>query len=184
MDSSVSSEGDVLSSPLWGGVPALKMHFGYNQWANERILSRMPELNDEQLRASAQTDHGSPFELLLHMVDTEWSWRLICQDGVEIGLLWEVESLPDLDSIARFWHEEHGRMRAYLDGMSDADLVRKVDFGTIFGGKPKSTTVVNLLTHILYHSHRHRAELATILTECGYSPGNMEFLDYLDHIGS
>ena len=180
----VSAEGDLISTPLWGGVPALKLHFGYNQWADERILSKMPELSEAQLHSSDQTDHGTPFQLLLHTLDTEWSWRIIGQDGVVTKLLWEVESLPDLDSIVRFWHEEHGRMHSFLDGMNEADLVRKVDYGTLFDSPPKSATVVNLLTHILYHGHRHRAELATYLTQSGHSPGNMEYLDFLDQAAS
>ena len=74
--------------------------------------------------------------------------------------------------------------RAFLDGIKEADLVREVDYGTLFDSPPKSATVVNLLTHILYHSHRHRAELATYLTQNGHSPGNMEYLDYFDQVGS
>jgi uncharacterized damage-inducible protein DinB len=164
-----------------GGVSVLKQQFGYNQWANEHILGKMAELSEEQLQAPEQTDRGSPFQLLLHTVDTEWGWRIIAQDGIATPLLWEVETLPDLDSVMRFWHDEHGRMRAYLDGMTDADLVREVDYGTIFDGNSKSATGAELLMHILYHSHRHRAELATYLTKCGHSPGEMEYLNYLDY---
>ena len=107
----VSAEGDLISSPIWGErIPALKLHFGYNQWADERILSKMPELSEAQLHSADRPIIGTPFQLLLHTLDTEWSWRIICQDGVVTKLLWEVESLPDLASIVRFWHEEHGRM--------------------------------------------------------------------------
>ena len=60
----------------------------------------------------------------------------------------------------------------------------RFDHGTLFDSPPKSTTVVNLLTHILYHSHRHRAELARYLTQSGHLPGSMEYLDYLDQVAS
>jgi uncharacterized damage-inducible protein DinB len=47
-------------------------------------------------------------------------------------------------------------------------------------GKSRISKVHHLLTHILYHSASHRSELAAYLTQCGHSPGDLEFLNYLE----
>jgi len=81
-------------SPVWAGLPAFFLHFGYNQWTNGRILMQAALLNQEELIAPNQTTHDSAFTLLLHMLDSEWGWRIICQEGVKTPFLWEVETIP------------------------------------------------------------------------------------------
>jgi uncharacterized damage-inducible protein DinB len=170
---------ELVPSPVWGGISTLSLHFGFNQWANERILTQAAKLSDADLHASQQNDHGSAFQLLLHALDTEWGWRIVCQQGIATQLLWEVENIPDLPTLAHFWQGEHELIIAYLRSLQDADLNRAIDIGTIFGNEPKYATLANLLTHILYHSHKHRGEIAIYLTQCGFSPGNIDFLDYV-----
>jgi uncharacterized damage-inducible protein DinB len=174
------NQNEYVSLPVWGGLSALRLHFGFNQWGNERILALTSKLTEAELHAPQKTDHGSAFQLLLHMLDTEWSWRIICQEGIATKLLWEEENIPDLPTLMRFWQREYEQVNAYLQSLQDADLGRAVDIGTIFGNSPKNETLANLLTHILYHSHKHRGELAIYLTQCGHSPGNIDFLDYLN----
>src|SRR4051812_6543627 len=53
-------------------------------------------LNQEELIAPNQTTHDSAFTLLLHMLDSEWGWRIICQEGIKTPFLWEIETIPDL----------------------------------------------------------------------------------------
>src|SRR5262245_45901685 len=78
-------------SPVWAGLAAFNLHFGYNWWANSRILIKATYLTPEQLNAPNQTSHGSAYQLLLHTLDSEWGWRIICQEGVKSPFLWEVE---------------------------------------------------------------------------------------------
>jgi uncharacterized damage-inducible protein DinB len=158
----------------------LLTHFGYNYWANQRILTQMAKLSEAELTAPDQVNHGSAFDLLRHTLDTEWGWRIICEDGVMTPYLWEVEQLPDLDSIVRFWQKEREHTLNYLQALSDEELEQAVDFGTIQENQPKTAKRWHLLIHILYHSANHRSELARYLTECGHSPGDVDFLDYLD----
>jgi uncharacterized damage-inducible protein DinB len=157
----------------------LLVHFGFNQWANQRILIQMAKLSEAELKQPDQVNHGSAFQLLLHTLDSEWGWRIICQDGVATPLLWEVEELPDLDSVVRFWQVEHEQLIAYVQGLSDDGLDREIDLGAIFGQQSQSVKVWHLLTHILYHSNNHRSEFARYLTEREHSPGDIDFLDYV-----
>ena len=164
----------------WGGVATLTQHFAFNDWSMQRILTQLAKVSDEELRKEGQMTHGSAFQMLLHTLDTEWAWRIVAQDGVKTPLLWEVEELPDLDSIKSFWQTEHETMLAYLKGLSDADLDRDVDYGSILSDSPKIAKVAHLLGHILYHTSNHRSELAAYVTQCGHSPGDMDFLDFIN----
>lgn len=164
----------------WGGVATLTQHVAFNNWAMQRILAQAAKLSDEKLRKEGQMTHGSAFQMLLHTLDTEWSWRIVCQDGVQTKMLWEVEELPDLDAISRYWQKEHEQMLAYLQSLSDADLGRDVDYGSILSDSPRTAKVAHLLGHILYHTSNHRSELAVYLTQCGHSPGDMDFLDFIN----
>ena len=50
----------------------LLVHFGFNQWANQRILAQLAKLSEEGFKAPNQLNHGSAFELLRHTLDCEW----------------------------------------------------------------------------------------------------------------
>ena len=36
------------------------------------------------------------------------------------------------------------------------------------------------ITHVLMHSAQHRAEAAELLTRLGYSPGQLDYMEFLD----
>lgn len=49
----------------------LLVHFGYNQWANQRLLTQLAKLSEAELKAPNQLNHGSAFDLLRHTLDCE-----------------------------------------------------------------------------------------------------------------
>src|SRR5262249_40927967 len=118
-------------SPVWAGLPAFFLHFGYNRWGNGRILMQATQLSETDLITPNRTTHDSACHLLLHMLDTEWSWRIVCQEGVKTPLLWEVEKIPDLNALVSCWQGEAERMDAYLKSLKDGDLSREIDYGSI-----------------------------------------------------
>jgi uncharacterized damage-inducible protein DinB len=153
--------------------------FKYNSWANHRILEHAARLTPEQVHAPAAMDHGSAFQTLLHMVDVEWSWRIMSTNTVAREYVWEMEALPDLASLDRFWRMECARMLAYVGSLDKAALEQEVDFGSLQGQKPRSARVRQILLHVVTHSGHHRSEMARRLTECGHSPGDLALLNSL-----
>ena len=53
----------------------------YNTWANTRLLQAAAQLTPEQLTAPCWLSQNSVFSTLLHTLDTQWYWRLGCQEG-------------------------------------------------------------------------------------------------------
>ncbi len=151
----------------------------YHDWANAKMLTAVEQLSLEQLIAPTNLDHGSVFQTLLHMVDVEWSWRLMAQQLPATQFLWEVKDLPDLAAIQQVWQSEQLQRLDYVQQLADQSLNAEVDFGTAQGRPVTSAKLWHILAHIVTHSTQHRTELARYLTDCGHSPGEMGLLEAL-----
>ncbi|MEO8476127.1 MAG: DinB family protein [Actinomycetota bacterium] len=149
----------------------------FHAWANDRILTTADGLSDEELRRTANLDHGSAFTTLRHLVDVDWSWRQFCI-GNDVGetYVWDHGFvLDDLRAIHAFCIEEDGRMRHYVESLDAAGLGQSLAIGEDFAA-PRWL----ILAHVVNHGTQHRSELARYLTECGHSPGELDFLDALE----
>jgi uncharacterized damage-inducible protein DinB len=176
-------EQDVLvPHPIWGGMPAFFLHFGHNWWANGRVMIHLGRITDAELNAPKLFDDGSAFQVLLHMLDAEWTSRRAIQEGLKSPYIWDVEKFPDIESVGYFWIEEHKRMDAYLHSLNDDDLNRNVVYGATANNEPLFGKLIDILINFLYHSKGHRNELAAYLTQCGQSPGSLEFVDYVEAV--
>lgn len=151
----------------------------YNEWANGRILDAIERLPPQQLTTPAALDHGTAWQTLLHLVDVEWSWRLIAQGIPAPQMLWEVETFADLAQLKAYWQSEHAMLRAYVQSLDDDTLNASLELGTTEDGLPKHAKRWHILAHLLNHSTQHRTELARYLTDCGHSPGDLDLLALL-----
>jgi uncharacterized damage-inducible protein DinB len=87
--------------------------YDYNHWANQRILDTAVQVSQEQFVAPTGHSFGSLRGTLVHLLDTEWGWRMLCQHHASTPLL-EEEAFPTLSDLAQRWHEEdrlHDRFR-------------------------------------------------------------------------
>ena len=140
----------------------------YNHRANRSLLAQVKRLTPEQLRTVAPISHGSAFDLVRHMLDSEWSWRLFASGGAGQKYLWEVEDVPDIAAVERFWPAEHQRLLEYVRSLSDAGLQRDVDYGTSQGGQPHFMQVWQILIHVVNHGTHHRSEMSRFLEDSGH----------------
>jgi uncharacterized damage-inducible protein DinB len=153
------------------------LHFNY--WANHRILACAAKVTVEQLMEPTHLDHGSAFQTLLHLLDTEWGWRLLAQRLPADQMLWEVTDLADLAKVQAAWRVDETTMLAYAQGLDEAALNQEIELGTTPSGNPKTAKLWQILVHVIDHSAQHRSELARYFTICGHSPGDLNFLDFL-----
>lgn len=153
------------------------LHFNY--WANHRILVCAEQLTPEQLAASTHFDHKSALQTLLHMLDTEWGWRLIAQQVPAPQMMWEVMDLTDLAKLKHAWTADEQAMLAYVGSLDEQAINGPIPFGATQAGTPQTVKLWQIIAHIVHHSAYHRSELARYLTDCGHSPGDLDFLDFL-----
>ncbi|MBI3957263.1 MAG: DinB family protein [Chloroflexi bacterium] len=154
--------------------------YDYHYWANQRILAAAAQSGQEQFLARAGHSLGSLRALLAHCVDAEYGWRTLWQTGTVAGFETVTEEqFPTLDALARRWAQEEMAMRAYLAGLTDADLSSYVRYTTDEGAK-RERLLWHCLWHLVNHGTQHRSEVAAILTGYGYSPGDLDFTVFLN----
>lgn len=149
--------------------------YEYNQWANNKLMRAAAKLSQEQLTAPTWLSGKSLLQTLNHAIDTEWSWRLVCQEGAMTG---EYLSFDNLASLRKAWREEMKHMLAYVSSLNDEQLHQTITF-TRPRFRPRQRTLWHILTHIVNHSTHHRAEMGQYLATCDQSPGDMDFIMFI-----
>jgi uncharacterized damage-inducible protein DinB len=159
-------------------IDEIKLLYDFNYWADERILSTTAKISPEQYVAS--TDFGNLRNIVVHMLDAEWVWRLTCE-GQPVHDWKELTEAdyPTFDGVRDDLLSEQQKMRAFIDTLTDGDLDRIVRY-TIDTGTVRERVMWHCLVHVVNHGTQHRSEAAAILTSYGQSPGDLDFTVFLN----
>lgn len=153
--------------------------YEYNYWANDRILAASALLSDEQygVPVAPNPGYGSLRSILVHMLDTERGWRMLCQHQRPLADLSEAD-VPTHAHLLQLWHTEKATMRAYL-GQLHGDMLHGILHHTTDAGEARERVLWHVLFHVVNHGTQHRSEAAAILTSHGVSPGDLDFTLFL-----
>jgi uncharacterized damage-inducible protein DinB len=159
------------------GIPLL---FEYLYWLRDRVLDTAVGLGD----GFAETPVVGTRDLrgtLAHEIDVEMSWRarLRGEPPVAWGAEAEIrpEHVPTLEAVRDRWATEESTMRAWLDGLSEADLAAPVTVNDLEG-----YPLAIYLLHVAEHGVMELNSAAAILAGIGRSTGDLGVLDALDHL--
>jgi uncharacterized damage-inducible protein DinB len=152
--------------------------YEYNYWANGQILAASSRASPEQFLARAAHSYSSLRGTLVHTLDTEYGWRMLCQHSTLTPDMAEAE-FPTLAALQQRWREEERAMRSYLAGLGDDDLLGIVRY-TTSSGQLRERLLWHCLFHVVNHGTQHRSEAAAILTGYGHSPGDLDFTVFLN----
>ena len=117
---------------------------------------------------------------LVHELDVEWSWRERL-DGPDPTRFDEaiaeltVDDLPDLDSITDRWRTDETEMRAWIAKLGDRGLN-----GPCRAEAPSRHPLWFHVMHIYTHGIQQFSDAAVLLTAAGQSPGELDFLDFIE----
>lgn len=149
----------------------------YHYWANARVLDTAAQLPPTALAQPVQESHKSLRNIFFHMLRAEHVWRNLCEHGQVTPIQnHEFVLLPDLRTR---WREEEQALRAYVAGLSEADLNASVELRDAHDNTFTETRW-HMLIHLLTHSTQHRSEATLLLTRFNQSPGDLDFIFYLD----
>ena len=154
----------------------LALLFRYNDWANDRILDAAEKLCAEQLSAPSDVGWGSLRGTLVHLMEAEYAWRSLLEDGLFIEPL-QPTDFADAPAIRARWATERQALWAYFKALSDSDLAGAITYEV--DGRRRQRVRWHCLAHIVNHGTQHRAECAALLTGFGHSPGDMDFTVFL-----
>ena len=158
-------------------VADLQTLYDYGYWANAKLFERLSQLTTEELVRPVAGSYGSLRNTLVHMMSAEGGWLERC-GGPKRGAPLKPEDFATFDSITGYWVQQERKVRAFLGGLADADLSRRMEFTVPQVSFSAVMPLGEMLHHAAIHSVHHRGQVTLILRELGHVPGNVDILFY------
>jgi uncharacterized damage-inducible protein DinB len=141
----------------------LRRLLAWDGWANREAIASLRAAAAPPARALRFMSHVAAAERL-------WLGRLR-QDATPV-VVWPDQTLGEcaveVEAVARAWP-------ALLDGPPPADLERPIAYRNS-KGEPWTSTVGDILTHVVTHSAHHRGQVASELRAAGFVPAYTDFI--------
>jgi uncharacterized damage-inducible protein DinB len=135
--------------------------FAYDEWANREVLS--------VLRGAGETSARS-LQLMAHVLSAERLWLERLTEREQSLPVWPQLSLEHCEQQASqlgcLWSD-------YLD--AKPDLSQAVSYKNS-KGEPWTSTVQDILTHVVMHSAYHRGQIASQMRASGQTPASTDFI--------
>jgi uncharacterized damage-inducible protein DinB len=148
--------------------------FRHNLWANLRLIDTCSTLTDEQLSASVNGTYGPVRDTLLHMIKSEERYVALLTGQTPTT---SPEPFPGFDQL---------RERARKSGKALVSVVQNLDTERVlegtWRGSSYSLPVFVPLIQAINHATEHRSQIATILTQLGLQPPELDGWAYYDEL--
>jgi uncharacterized damage-inducible protein DinB len=156
--------------------------YEYNAWANRHILNVTGKLQKENFTQELAYSQNSIRNILVHILLAEWLWRERIQ-GNPMGAAEARRKLSTKDfstpeKLLDYWSGEERKMRNFLRDLTEEGIMGTFKY-TNTAGRELEYTIADILSHVVLHGMQHRAEVAMMLTDFGFSPGNLDYSLYL-----
>ncbi len=156
--------------------------FDYNYWATSRVLAAAQPRDGERAWLGDLAELAGDPKRAHPRSGRRRIWRVRCQERHSPSELITAANFATLQDLCRRWDEEEQAMRAYVAGLTDAELGSLIPYTTT-QGMSMQRLLWHILVHVVNHGTQHRAEAALLLTELGYSPGDVDLTVYLTERG-
>ncbi|MCA9860553.1 MAG: DinB family protein [Thermomicrobiales bacterium] len=156
--------------------------YEHGRFANGRLLDRAEHLSDDALDAERPGMFGTIRSTLLHMMQAQHSWLRRVQ-GLDPVEPWTLETFPTIADLRNRWNALDAENLAYLATLTDDQLMERVHLRS-WAGWEMTAPRWQALVHQAFHQHQHRGELALVLTNLGYSPGELDGFDWFEAEGT
>lgn len=141
----------------------LRRQFAYDEWANKEVLNA--------IRAAGTENHRS-LQLMAHVLAAERVWLDRLKQQPQSVLVWPEPDLAQCEALAA---ELGGQWLEFLDLITAGDVSQSISYKNS-KGEEWSSTVVDVLTHVVMHSAYHRGQIATHMRASGQTPANTDFI--------
>lgn len=141
----------------------LRRQFAYDDWANREVLAAL---------SASPRPPARPRQLLAHILAAELLWLERILKQPQSLTVWPDFSLEEcaaqIAELARLWQE-------FLAQLSDAGLSEKITYKNS-KGEPWTSTVKDILTHVVLHSAYHRGQIASQVRAGGDQPAYTDYI--------
>jgi uncharacterized damage-inducible protein DinB len=160
-----------------------QMFAGYNAWANQRLYAAASQLADADYRA----DHGAFFKsvhgTLNHLLvgDRIWMRRLTGEGDAPARL--DAILFEALAPLRAAREAEDARIVAFVEGLRDEELTRKVRYTTISRPAAIEQELGYALPHVFNHQTHHRGQVHALLTRITGDAPSLDLILYQRETG-
>lgn len=155
----------------------LVLHFAYSQWATDKLLAALQDLEPEQLRADPGLGVGSIWGLLSHLIAAEEVW-LTRIAGRSLTSLPDHTGLPDLAAMAAALRRRQAETYAFVASLDARVLDRTLAY-TSTSGRHFRQPVWQILLHLANHATDHRSQIGAALNYFGMAAPELDMIYYL-----
>jgi uncharacterized damage-inducible protein DinB len=144
--------------------------YDYHRWANRRLFEVAAALGD----AAVTRDMGKHWSvptvkgMFAHLYGADSIWLSRWRGTSPSRLPGDADFATMADLRVR-WDALEAEQRAFVDGLTEADLARPVSYKNTEGAQ-FSVALGPLLQHVVNHATHHRSEIATMITVISGSP--------------
>lgn len=156
--------------------------YRYNTWANARVLDTAERLSREQFLTARGASFGSVRDTLVHTMSAQWLW-LERWNGRSPAAAIDAREFSELASTRARWSGIERDTQAFVRGLTEAALGSVVEYRNTKGER-WAYPLWQQMIHQVNHATQHRSEAAVILTRFGHSPGDLDFLQFIDGRGA
>ena len=143
-------------------------HFAQNRFLWDSYVMKLPD--DAYTRAS-EYSHGSVRDQVVHLMNVDEAWFGDLRGDAPTA---DLEPEADRSAIRARWDGVEQRMREYLGGLRDDQLL-----GFPFAdGEDKDLHLWQILIHVVNHGTDHRAQLLRQLNDLGLETTSQDYVFY------
>jgi len=141
----------------------LRRQFAYDEWANREVLNA--------IRAAGGVKERS-LELMSHILAAEMVWLERLKQQPQSVPVWPEPDLAQCEAQAA---KMGGLWLAFLDLITAGDVSQSISYKNS-KGEEWTSTIVDVLTHVIMHSAYHRGQIATLMRANGQTPAYTDFI--------
>ena len=144
--------------------------YDYHRWANRRLFDVAASLGETAVMRDMGTHWSVPtvMGMFAHLYGADRVWLQRWQ-GTSPPRLAGASDFATLADLRVSWDAFEVEQRAFVNGLTEADLVRPVSYTNTEGAR-FAVALGPLLQHVVNHATHHRSEIATMITLISGSP--------------
>jgi uncharacterized damage-inducible protein DinB len=146
----------------------LRRQFAYDEWANREVLAA--------IRNAGSVNHTSEnqrsLQLMSHILAAELVWLERLRQQPQSVPVWPEPDLAQCEAQAA---KMGGLWLEFLDLITAGDVSQSISYKNS-KGEEWTSTIVDVLTHVVMHSAYHRGQIATHMRACGETPAYTDFI--------
>jgi len=158
-------------------VRDLQTMIDYHYWARDRVLAAVETLPADQYARDLASSFKSIRETLTHTYAAEWAWYQRWH-GTSPAALIAADQFADVAALKTAWTDHERNMRAFVDGLSEADVDRVIEY-KLLSGAAGASPIGQMVQHVVNHASYHRGQVTTMLRQLGAQPAkSMDMIAY------